>query len=199
MLGVRHARWTHHCSQLNWATWGKQNSHMCTPQMSTSFPSSLRHACLFPKSGLIAHQSKVHAQGARAGRNRKFTLIRKPAIWGEGGLESLNPLQNSFSIQDLPQGDCLTKNNTHTKHVLSSSGVRWLISLPWSTELSGKCFPPSGNLSPFEKAKEMGKTFSSVWKSKTNFSGDSYWLGKSRPAHQTAFYQLINLVSFSLN
>ena len=137
-----------------------------------------------------------------------YTPKRVTQRWTKGGympilqmakLQPKESVQSLKTIQVLLQSDCLTKNNTYTKHVLSSLGVRWLISLPWSTELSGKCFPPSGNLSPFEKAKEMGKTFSSVWKSKTNFSGDSYWLGKSRPAHQMALYQLINLVSFPLN
>lgn len=83
---------------------GKQDSHLCTPQVSTSFPSSLHYVCLLPKSGLIAHRSKVHTQGARAGRNRKVTLIRKPAIWGEGGLESPNQLQRFCSTIKLLKG-----------------------------------------------------------------------------------------------
>lgn len=50
----------------------------------------------------------------------------------------------------------LNKNNTHTKHVLSSSGWGGAIS-PWSTELSGKCFPPSEIWSPLKRQRKWVK------------------------------------------
>lgn len=69
--------------------WNRENSHMCTTSNVYQLPRvTVRYVCLLMNSDPAACGLKVHTQAARAGRNRKVALIRKPAIWREGRLMS---------------------------------------------------------------------------------------------------------------